>query len=126
MLSNIKYFFVCFVLALLFYSTVHAYKTDTIIGKNEVSSKVKSEKIVKTQRLKDNILEKVPVAGKIIKEEIDDKTNAVIWTLSNGAAVVLKKIDNKIDKIAMTALANGGILNVPKKEIISTKLVGVF
>jgi zinc protease len=70
----------------------------------------------------DILLKKIPKHGKILSETIDAQTDAVIWTLSNGASVVLKKTDNKTNEIVMEALAKGGTLSIPEKDIVSGKL----
>lgn len=103
--------------------------------KERIPSKDKIKKIIKASKkmkilppkeeiVNDILLNNVPVSGKILNENIDAETNAIIWTLSNGATVVLKKTDNKANEIVMEALAKGGILNVPSKDkdIVSAKL----
>jgi zinc protease len=103
--------------------------------KEEIPSKDKIEKMIKASKKMgiappkeediDNVLlNKTPKLGKILSETIDTKTNVTVWTLSNGATVVLKKTDNKTDEIVMTALAKGGTLDVPKKDIISARFAG--
>jgi zinc protease len=126
---------VCFVVTLIVCSRAHTHQPDIVaITKGKaVSSKCKNEKITKiSEEIKDNILDKVPIAGKIIDEKIDDKTNTVTWILSNGAKVVLKNVLEKPENdmvdncIKMTALAKGGILNVPSKDILSLNLVTIL
>jgi zinc protease len=89
--------------------------------KERIPSKDKIKKIIKTSKkmkisppkeeiVNDILLNKIPVSGKILTENIDAKTNTIIWTLSNGATVVVKKTDNKTNEIVMEALAKGGIL----------------
>jgi zinc protease len=103
--------------------------------KEEIPSKDKIEKIIKASKnmgvvppkekdidVDDILLNKIPKPGKILNESVDTKTNTLIWMLSNGATVVLKKTDNKTDEIVMKALAKGGTLSVPEKDIISGKL----
>jgi zinc protease len=102
--------------------------------KEEIPSKDRIEKIIKASKkmgvappkeeedIDDILLNKTPKSGKILSETIDAKTNTVIWTLSNCATVVVKKTDNKTDQIVMKALAKGGTLDVPEKDIISGML----
>jgi zinc protease len=103
--------------------------------KEEIPSKDKIEKIIKASKnmgvvppkekdidVDDILLNKIPKPGKILTESVDTKTNTLIWMLSNGATVVLKKTDNKTDEIVIEALAKGGTLSVPEKDIISGKL----
>jgi zinc protease len=122
---------VCFVVSLFCFKANAAKQTDIISPKEkeEIPSKNKIEKTIKiSKKLEDKILDKVPVAGKIIDETIYDKTRTVIWTLSNGAKVVLKNTSKKIkddfenNGIEMVALAKGGLLNVAQKDIVSAKL----
>jgi zinc protease len=101
--------------------------------KERIPSKDKIKKIIKTSKkmkisppkeeiVNDILLNNAPVSGKILNENIDAETNAIIWNLSNGATVVLKKTDNKANEIVMDALAKGGILNVSSKDIVSAQL----
>jgi zinc protease len=107
--------------------------------KEEVPSKDKIEKIIKASKKKgitpskekdidvdDILLNKIPKPGKIFDETIDTKTDTVIWVLSNGATIVLKKTDNKTNQIVMKALAKGGILGVLEKDIVSGKLAAAM
>ncbi|MDR2251437.1 MAG: insulinase family protein [Endomicrobium sp.] len=106
--------------------------------KERIPSKDKIKKIIKTSKkmkisspkeeiVDDILLNKIPVSGKILTENIDAKTNTIIWTLSNGATVVLKKTDNEANEIVMEALAKGGILDVSSKDIVSAQLAaGMF
>ncbi|MDR3071023.1 MAG: insulinase family protein [Endomicrobium sp.] len=100
--------------------------------KDKIPSKEKIKQIVeaakkkeigkpreKSLNLSDILLDKAPTPGKILNEIIDDKTKSIIWTLSNGAKVVLQKTDNRTNEITMVALAKGGILDVPEKQIQS-------
>jgi zinc protease len=125
---------VCFAAALIFvYFTAHAKETDIVVTEVFLSPR-------KEEKLRDTVLDKAPVAGKIIDETIDNKTNTIIWTLSNGAKVVLKNTqavknnhdisihttlakDGSIHTIDMVALAKGGMLNIPKKDIASAMIV---
>jgi zinc protease len=97
------------------------------IANAQSSKAISEEKVIeisfKEEKPGDD-LDRVPVAGKIINETIDE-TNAIIWTLSNGAKVVLKN-KGRDDRIEMIALAKGGILNVDKKDIASAKFVQEF
>ena len=57
------------------------------------------------------LLNKEPVAGKIIKETTDAKLGTKTWTLSNGTTVTIKKTDFKNDEIQMGARRFGGTSN---------------
>ncbi|WP_442587670.1 M16 family metallopeptidase [Pedobacter sp. AW31-3R] len=54
------------------------------------------------------LLAHAPVAGKIVKEERNDKAGLTFLTLSNGVNVVLKKTNFKNDQIIFHAFTNGG------------------
>jgi zinc protease len=101
--------------------------------KERIPSKDKIKKIIKTSKkmkisppkeeiVNDILLNNIPVSGKILNKNIDAETNSIIWNFSNGATVVLKKTDNKANEIVIEALAKGGVLNVPSKDIVSAQL----
>jgi zinc protease len=103
--------------------------------KEKIPSKDKIEKIIKSSKKKgvapprqeeidDILLKKTPKPGKILSETIDVQTDAVIWALSNGASVILKKTNNKTDEIVMCALAKGGTLDASEKDVVSARLAG--
>lgn len=50
----------------------------------------------------------MPKAGTITKTETLDKLGVTVWTLSNGARVVVKPTDFKSDEVVMTAFSPGG------------------
>ena len=54
------------------------------------------------------LISELPVAGKVVKENMLSDAGAKEWILSNGAKVILKKTDFKADEINMTAVAKGG------------------
>ncbi len=60
-----------------------------------------------------------PKAGSV-KKVVQDKTfDATVWTLSNGARVVVKKTDFKEDQILMRGVSLGGNSLIDNKEIIN-------
>lgn len=69
------------------------------------------------------LISKEPVAGKVINESIEPITGATIWTLSNGATVVLKKTDFKEDQILFVANSRGGFSLTSAKDIVNTKVI---
>lgn len=69
--------------------------------------------------LSEPLLPREPQAGKVIKSEEDKKFGTTIWTLSNGAKVVLKKTDFKEDQILMKGSSFGGTSLIDNKEIIN-------
>ena len=65
-----------------------------------------------------------PKAGKVVKEINEPMSGAIVWNLSNGATVVVKKTDFKDDQIMFLANSPGGYSLFDKADIISTKVVG--
>jgi zinc protease len=55
-----------------------------------------------------SLLRAVPVKGKMVKKETNDKIGVTTLTMSNGAQVVYKKTDFKNDEIQFQALSFGG------------------
>lgn len=66
------------------------------------------------------LMDKIPQAGKIEKEE-SGMFGSKIWTLSNGAKVIVKKTDFKKDEISMKAYRPLGIFSLPEKDIYNGK-----
>lgn len=62
------------------------------------------------------LIEKMPQPGKIVKTEEDKRFGAQVWTLSNGAKVVVKPTEYKADQILMEANAMGGTSVIPDSE----------
>ena len=54
------------------------------------------------------LLEKIPVAGKVIAEKTLSDIGVTEWTLSNGIKVLLKPTDFKNDQIVFTSFSKGG------------------
>ena len=55
----------------------------------------------------DPLVEKLPKPGKI-KSTANGKFGSTVYTLTNGATVIVKPTDYKADEIIMTAVKNGG------------------
>ena len=73
-------------------------------------SQVEAENIAPyVDNVKDEpLVSELPVAGKVVRENLLSDFGAKEWILSNGAKVVLKKTDFKADEIYMMAVAKGG------------------
>ena len=73
-------------------------------------SQVEAENIAPyVDNVKDEpLISELPVAGKVVKENMLSDFGAKEWILSNGAKVILKKTDFKADEINMMAVAKGG------------------
>ena len=54
------------------------------------------------------LIDKLPMKGRIVKEEKNGKFGSTVWTLSNGTKVILKKTDYKDDEILLTGTRPGG------------------
>ncbi len=70
------------------------------------------------------LLPVVPPAGKVVREMKEPITDATVWTLSNGATVVLKKTDFKEDEVIMTGSSRGGYSLLSPEEHINIKVMG--
>ncbi len=65
------------------------------------------------------LMEQSPVPGRIIKEKSDERFGTTIWTLSNGATVVLKPTTFKEDEIGFRAYSPGGGSQYGNSDILS-------
>ncbi len=68
------------------------------------------------------LLAKTPKAGTIVNEQTIPSIGVTIWTLSNGARVVLKPTDFKDDEILFHATAPGGSSIAPDAEFRSAEV----
>lgn len=55
-----------------------------------------------------SLMEKKPVAGKVVSRKTDPKTGASELTLSNGIKITLKSTEFKADQVLMTSVRPGG------------------
>ena len=69
------------------------------------------------------LLASLPAAGTVTREMTEPVTGATVWTLSNGATVVVKKTDFKEDEVIMTASSRGGYSLIDPQEYINIKLM---
>lgn len=65
------------------------------------------------------LVPKAPKAGKVTKVTTDKTFDATIWTLSNGARVIIKKTDFKKDQILFKATSFGGTSLIDNKDIVN-------
>jgi zinc protease len=70
------------------------------------------------------LLDRDPVPGIIAAEDQDPDTGALLWTLGNGATVVLQPTANKNNEVAFSAMARGGLSGAAPGEEISARLAG--
>jgi len=62
----------------------------------------------KDEKVRENLIEKMPIAGKVISSKKDDKLDITVLELNNGAKVTYKKTDFKNDEILFSAYSYGG------------------
>jgi zinc protease len=65
-----------------------------------------------------SLVSQAPQAGLVVAES-QDPSGAVLWTLSNGAKVILKETVNRNNAFSLYALAKGGESSVPLEDDIS-------
>ncbi|MDR2509144.1 MAG: insulinase family protein [Spirochaetaceae bacterium] len=94
---------------------------EEIAGIVRAVNKTKIEK-PKSIAFTSELVETQPVAGTITEESVDEESGVIIWTLSNGARVLLKETDNKNDEIVLSAVAKGGTASAPPENMISARL----
>ena len=94
-----------------------AYPTKEELFK--IKSKVQAENIeAYTENISDEpLISNLPPSGKVIKEEKGQFFDEVIWTLSNGMRVVLKKTDLRKDQYNLSATAYGGTSLLPDDDV---------
>lgn len=71
----------------------------------------------------ENLLDKMPVPGKIVSETTDKELAATTYTLSNSVKVTVKKTDFKSDEIVIEAVKKGGYNNYGATDKASTKFL---
>jgi zinc protease len=76
----------------------------------EVLKTVEASKIAPYEDavVRENLIEKMPVAGTVVKTEKNDMLGTTTMTLSNGIKVTAKPTDFKNDEILMSAWSYGG------------------
>jgi zinc protease len=91
----------------------------------DVLAKTKAEDITPYTETVSNepLVPNVPAAGKVTKETTDKTFGTTVWTLSNGAKVVVKPTDFKDDQIVFKALSPGGTSLVDDKDAVNIKVL---
>ncbi|GMO19686.1 MAG: insulinase family protein [Termitinemataceae bacterium] len=112
---------------LLVFVTANSAEESEIPSEEELKELVVLAKKAKVQPLPEaslssSLLKTPPRAGSITKEETDEASGVVIWTLSNGAKLLLKQTNNQNDQIVLSAIASGGNVSAPLDALISAKL----
>ncbi|MDH7444244.1 M16 family metallopeptidase [Aquimarina sp. 2201CG14-23] len=62
----------------------------------------------KDEKVRENLIEKMPTAGKIVSSKNNEKLGFTVLELSNGAKITYKKTDFKNDEILFSAYSYGG------------------
>lgn len=98
--------------------------------KEEILAIIENTKDVELDAYVDAVLDKplvaeVPKGSKIVNTMIDNELGVEIWTLENGAEVILKKTDFKEDEILFSAYSFGGsslleLESVPSADMTTT------
>lgn len=70
------------------------------------------------------LMAKAPEAGKITKKESIDEIGVKVWTLSNGARVVIKPTDFKNDEVLFHAFSPGGHSLASDADFPSAEVAG--
>lgn len=70
----------------------------------------------------ETLVAETPTAGAIVDRSSDDELDVDIWTLSNGARVILKNTDFKNDEVLFSAFSDGGTSLLSDTEAIKTQV----
>lgn len=65
------------------------------------------------ENVPDALVENLPAPGTIVKEQADPRFDATVWTLSNGATVILRPSSLRAGEILFRATAKGGTAWLP-------------
>jgi zinc protease len=87
-------------------------------------SEAKNEDIqaLKEETSNEPLLSEIPTGGKITKTVQDPVFGTTVYTLSNGAKVVIKSTKLKDDEILLSATSPGGSSHFPQSEAANIKL----
>lgn len=65
------------------------------------------------ENVPDALVEVLPAPGTIVREQTDPRFGATVWTLSNGATVILRPSDLRAGEILFRGVARGGTAWLP-------------
>jgi zinc protease len=91
----------------------------------DVLAKTRAEDITPYTETVSNepLVPQLPKAGKVTKETVDKTFDVTVWTLSNGAKVVVKPTDFKDDPLVFKAMSPGGVSLVDDKDANNIKVM---
>ncbi|MDU0353652.1 insulinase family protein [Paraglaciecola aquimarina] len=74
------------------------------------------------EEVANSLMPLAPKPGSVVSKKYDESLDAHLWTLSNGARVILKKTDFKEDEILFSASSEGGNSLQATDEYLTTLL----
>jgi zinc protease len=86
----------------------------------EAAAKEKIERPL-SEASEGSLLDEDPVPGIITSSTVDEASGTLIWTLGNGARVIVRETGNKNNEIAFYALARGGLTDTTEREFASAR-----
>lgn len=89
-------------------------------------AKARTEKVgtwVDNVTIPKQILEKEPIAGKVIKEERIAEIGVTKWTLSNGTTVYIKPTTEKKNYLTLSGFRTGGIYALDSSKFVTAQFV---
>ncbi|WP_329904124.1 M16 family metallopeptidase [Porphyromonas pogonae] len=98
------------------------YPTEKELSDMVIAERKNKVEAYKETLSEEKLLDKQPVAGKVISEKKDQKYGTTEWILSNGAKVYLKKTDFKENEIMLNGTAPGGSLLFPESDYYNLKV----
>jgi zinc protease len=106
---------------------ISAPETETIPPEKRFTDLVKESAKMKVDKPEaagpaGELLDAAPIPGAISAESTDPETGAVLWTLENGAKVILRETKNRNNEIVLSAMARGGLTGVPEEDLVSARL----
>ncbi|MEM9493656.1 MAG: insulinase family protein, partial [Myxococcota bacterium] len=111
--------------------TISGPSTVTMPGQDAVLAAVRSAtskdiEPYREQAVAESLMARAPQAGTIAQTETIDELGVTVWTLSNGARVVLKPTDFKNDQILLSAFSPGGHSLVGEADYPSARYAAVI
>ena len=73
--------------------------------------------------LKVDLVEKLPAAGIVVKNEKNETFGTTEWTLSNGAKVILKPTPYSKGSVSLTAISEGGVSLFKEEDVHNFALI---